>query len=77
MNLAQFYRRNAVWLAVIAAILVAWSIDRNNISKRALRAEVALFHSRSQAAVAKSDLKAVTFANSVNERQRRTAMGTD
>ncbi|WP_428304840.1 hypothetical protein [Lacipirellula sp.] len=74
MNMIPFYRRNALWLAVIAAILVAWSIDRDQLSKHCTRAEIGLFHSEAHASVSESELKALTFAQEMNERNRRAAM---
>ena len=75
MNTIPFYRRNALWLLVVAVILVAWAIDRSQLSYRHMRAEIALLQAENQAAGAKMRVEAQTYAQTIHERNRRAAMG--
>ena len=75
MSTIPFYRRHARWLLVTAAILVAWGIDREQLSYRHMRAEIALVQAENLAAGAKMRVEALTYAQSVHERNRRAAMG--
>lgn len=75
MEMPRFSLRTAFWIFTIAAILVGWWIDRQQLEEKWLRAELALFRAENTVAILQARLDSLEFAHATIEKNRKAAAG--